>query len=120
MDLKNGLFSFLVNFKCIEKGCNHISILLYFIHILSLLVNLQSTVVGRFTQGMYPSTGIYNTTVFSYQVSTSAPSKSNNTTIETLTSRKTESGDLNRTSDKGIRGRRYFNIYIYLCRTIEI
>ena len=110
--MKNGLFSFLVNFKCIENGCNHISIWLYFIHMLPLLVNLQSTVFGGFTQGMYPSTGICNTTVFSYQVSTSAPSKSNNNTVETLTSRKTESGDLNRTSDKGIRGRRYFNIYI--------
>ena len=128
MDLKNGLFCFLVNFKFIKKGCKYISIWLYFIHILNLLVNLQSTVVGGFTtQGMYPSTGIYNTTVFSYQVSTSAPSKSNNTTIETPTSRKTESGDLNRTLvilikvlGKGNILLICINIYVYLCRTIEI
>ena len=76
---------------------------------------------------MYPSTGIYNTTVFSYQVSTLAPGKSDYTTIENLTSRETESGDLNRTLVILIKvlgeGEILFiciYIYAYLCRTFEI
>ena len=61
-------------------------------------MKLESTVGGGYTtKEMYPSSGIYNTTVFSYQVSRSSPSKSENTTLENVTSSQTDSGDFNRT-----------------------
>lgn len=46
---------------------------------------------------MDPSSGIYNTTASSHQAPPSAPSRSDYATGDTLTSGKSDSGDLNRT-----------------------
>ena len=69
-------------------------------HITSYIIHVpfESTVVGdHTTQDMDPSSAIYNTTVFSYQAPSSAPSRSDYATGETLNSSGSDSGDLNRT-----------------------
>ena len=58
-------------------------------------MKLESTVGGGYTTK--EMSGIYNTTFFSYQASRSAPSKSDNTTLENVTPSQTDSGDFNRT-----------------------
>ncbi|XP_078316194.1 uncharacterized protein LOC111099618 [Crassostrea virginica] len=56
-------------------------------------VKFEPSVVGEYTtQETYPSSGFYNATVFRYQVSTSAPNKSEYTTRESWS--KSVSGDL--------------------------
>ena len=67
---------------------------------------------------MDPSSGIYNTTAFSYQAPPSAPSRYDHATGETVTSSESDLGDFNRTFVILIKifgGSRYF-IYSHVSR----